>query len=843
MPCPRGAARLAFADLTMSAHTIARSAAPRVHRPAAGGAAVTLAFALALVAGGEGSLRAASAALLQDRDPAAGAGTAPTSRRADELLAQLEHLDPARRADAFRALVAEGEPAVRRALEAPWPASSWARRLRVELFAAHPLPELLPRLLPRAADAAAEVRRALAEALGARELFAASSEREHALATLLDDAEADVRAAALKALAAIDRAAAADELVRAVRQGTRTARVELLRALASLRSARPLVLDLRRSLAPGDREARLELAYAIGGAAVHALGARRLDELVDCIAADLGSADADLRAGGEFALRSLDAELRAALAWEELAGALDRLARLVPHRSSPLRRASVLRAFDPLERWPRGAEELVASWRRRWPEERTVEGREALFRGALALGLGALLRGEHTASVEHFLAAASAIEVALRRLPSDRWGGWPLESALLDTSAEEDPLEIDPELWDQELAQRGLEQRRPAHHFDLLQRELLREAARARLFAALAAALDPSVPLDPVVEVGAAFELLFEGYMVSVAIEGFSFRARERLPTFGENLDLVFEGETGLYELLYALARRGRTAELPSALRRFATAIEAQGAWAARELAAPRGFEEEPEVLDIESFVRFRRRNPSRFRMVWAQLLLDSCGDPDAARAVYEEAIRGYGLAGRDWPWAARMEAQAVQGLASCHMARRDPDAVERALARGLSRLEELERSLVRADGPGAGDWLRPDLAALYVSRAVNENVLRGRPDAGLRHIRRALELDPSDFNWVLAACYEARAGNAAEARAILSRVPPQPSMAYNRGCTLALLGAADEAFEWLATDLRENHLSEASKRQQSRWAWGDPDLRGLLRDPRFEALYGPETR
>jgi HEAT repeat protein len=822
----------------MPALPIARTSASGARGPAA----LSGLIAIALVASGGRSVRAASL-LPQDRDPVRSAGAAPSPGSREELLEPLGHLDPARRAEAFRALAAEGEPAVRLALDSSCTVSPWARRLRIELFAAHPVPDLLPRLLPRAADPAAEVRRALAEALGARELFAAPSERERALGALLDDPEPEVRAAALRALAAIDRPEAAEELVRAQRGGSRVARVELLRALASLRSARPLLLDLRRSLAPGDREARLELAYAIGGAAVHARGARRLDELVDVIAADLGAADADLRAGGEFALRSLDAELRAALAWEELEGALLRLARLAPHRSAPLQRAAVLRAFDPLGRWPRGAEELVAGWRRRWPDERTTEGREALFRGALALGLGELLRGDHAAAMAHFGACASAIEVALRRSPSDRWGGWPLESGLVESSEEEDPLEIDPELWDEEIARRGLERRRPAHHFDLVQRELLREAARARLLVALAACLAPSAAVDPEAEVGAAFELLLEGYMLSVAIEGFSFRVRERLPTFGENLDLVFEGETGLYELLYALARRGRTAELPAALRRFAAAIEAQGAWAAREVAAPRGFEEEPEVLDIESFVRFRRRNPSRFRMVWAQLLLDSCGDPDAARAVYEEAIRGYGLATRDWPWAARLEAQAVQGLASCHMARRDPDAVEQALARGLARLEELERSLVRADGPGAGDWLRPDLAALHVSRAVNENVLRGRPDLGLRHIRRALELDPSDFNWVLAACYEARAGNAAEARAILSRVPPQPSMAYNRGCTLALLGAADEAFVWLATDLRENHLSEASQRQQARWAWGDPDLRGLLADPRFEALYGPEPR
>ncbi|MBK9383551.1 MAG: hypothetical protein IPN34_01830 [Planctomycetes bacterium] len=695
----------------------------------------------------------------------------------------------------------------------------------------------------RRADSAAEVRRAVADALGARELFGSGVEREAWLLELVEDLEPDVRRSARQALAAIDRPAAAEALARAYRGAVRHARVDLLRALSSLRSARPLLLELRRRVAPSDRAARLELAYALGGAALHAQSTGRLDELVDTIAAELGAADAELRAGGEFAVRSLDFELRAALQWEPLEQALARLVECVPQRALPLQRLAVLRAFDPAGRHPQGAESAVELWRSRWPDARFTEGREARLQGGLALGLGALLREQHELAARHFHAVASEVGVALLRSPADRWGGWAVEGVIRAEGEEEESFFFDPELWEEEIARRGLERRRPVHHFDLVQRELVREEARARFFAALVACLDPGVAVDPAEEMRTALERLLEGYALSVAIEGFSFRSQERLPNFGENVDLVFEGETGLYELLYALARRGRTGELPAALERFAAHFEAQGAWAARELASPRGYAEEPEVLDLDTFVRYRRRNPSRFRLVWAQLLLDSCGSPDAAQRVYASAIEGYGAATRDWPWAARLEAQAVQGLASCHMARRDSDAVELALARGLARLEDLQRTLERTDGPGGGDWLRADLAALWVSRAVNENVLRGDPAQGMAHIRRALELDPSDFNWVLAACYHARAGRAEEARAILARVPPQPAMAYNRGCTLALLGAAEEALVWLEVDLRENHLSAASKQQQASWAWGDPDLRGLHGDPRFEALYGPRSR
>lgn len=765
-----------------------------------------------------------------------------------QLLRQLEDSDPARRAAAFRQLADRGASAVISALTPPLPSAVNARCLRVALFLRSPDPTAWPALGPWRKDDSAAVRRVVAEALGARTLFSVGEEREAWLRDLGEDPDVGVRTAARKALVAIDREASARALIALAERSFGTERVEFLRYLTQLRSARPFLLDLRTRYARRDLAAHLEIAYALGGASLYAEAAERLDELVDRLAEDLNAADPAFRDAGAFALRTLDAELRAALAWPTLERQLERLALVSLGHPLPLQRLAVLRAFElgtgsPESALPGGVDGVLDVWARRCPDVRLAAGRDLGVQRGIIKGIHELLAGNHAAAVSALQSTSSAVDVALRRWPSDRWGGWPQDAVRLPSSEaeqEEQPF-FDFELWDEEIAKRGLERRRPIFHFDLVQRDLLREDARARLIAVFVACLDPSVTVDPEEEARVAMERLLEAYALSVAIEGNSFREQERLPNFGENIDLVLDGETGLYELWYALARRGRFAELPAALSRFAAAIEAQGPWAAREIASPRGYETEPEVLDIDSFVRYRRRNPSRFRIVWGQLLNDTCGEPEAAMRVYREAMEGYAAATRDWTWAARLQAQAVLGLANCHMAQRDADAVSAALEHGLTQLEALRAALERSGGPHAGDWLHADMASLYVSLAVNENVLRKRPERGMAHMRRALELDASDFNWVLSACYLARVGEHEEARAVLARIPPQPAMAYNRGCTLALLGDRDAALHWLAIDLQENHLSAASKAQQSRWAWDDPDLEALRGDPGFQELYGPK--
>ena len=92
----------------------------------------------------------------------------------------------------------------------------------------------------------------------------------------------------------------------------------------------------------------------------------------------------------------------------------------------------------------------------------------------------------------------------------------------------------------------------------------------------------------------------------------------------------------------------------------------------------------------------------------------------------------------------------------------------------------------------------------------------------------------------MLYACYRARSGRAAEARAALTGVQPSPAVFYNLACTYALLGDQDTAIDFLQRELEENHPTPASLERQKAWAAGDPDLASLRENPRFQRLVRP---
>ena len=92
----------------------------------------------------------------------------------------------------------------------------------------------------------------------------------------------------------------------------------------------------------------------------------------------------------------------------------------------------------------------------------------------------------------------------------------------------------------------------------------------------------------------------------------------------------------------------------------------------------------------------------------------------------------------------------------------------------------------------------------------------------------------------VLLACYRARAGRGAEARAALRDVPVSPLNYYNLGCTWALLGERELALDFLKRDFDEMRTSPGSREHQKQWAKNDPDLASLHDDPRFQALVRP---
>ena len=169
------------------------------------------------------------------------------------------------------------------------------------------------------------------------------------------------------------------------------------------------------------------------------------------------------------------------------------------------------------------------------------------------------------------------------------------------------------------------------------------------------------------------------------------------------------------------------------------------------------------------------------------------------------------------------------------------PREAETALLRGATRLQGI---LDRLEEVGASEAsMRPyrdQLASAWVSLAVNANVRLGEPKRALEFYEKAYALKQDAFMRVLLACYRARSGHAAEARALLASVTPTPPLYYNLACTYALLGDADQAFHWLRLELAPGRMEPAALARQKQWARQDPDLVSLRGLPEFERLLAP---
>jgi tetratricopeptide (TPR) repeat protein len=169
-----------------------------------------------------------------------------------------------------------------------------------------------------------------------------------------------------------------------------------------------------------------------------------------------------------------------------------------------------------------------------------------------------------------------------------------------------------------------------------------------------------------------------------------------------------------------------------------------------------------------------------------------------------------------------------------------EPRAAETELLKAVDRLQALEDLLRERDAPQrAIDAVRNQRANALVSLAVNANVRMGDPARALVHFEAAWALRQDEFLRVLLACYRARSGRAAEARAAIATVAPGPGNYYNLACARALLGERDVALRWLEKELRENHAPGGGLERQKAWARKDPDLASLRDDPRFIELVG----
>ncbi len=184
--------------------------------------------------------------------------------------------------------------------------------------------------------------------------------------------------------------------------------------------------------------------------------------------------------------------------------------------------------------------------------------------------------------------------------------------------------------------------------------------------------------------------------------------------------------------------------------------------------------------------------------------------------------------------------ARAESAVGSAWMDLNEPKQAQEVLLRALDRVELLGRELQeRGVGPRVETRLRAEQSSLLVALAVNANVKLKDSARALEYFERAWALRQDDFLRVLLACYRARAGRTAEARAILQGMPESPGNFYNLACTWALLGDLDLALEYLRREFEQLGSSSGVLQRQQAWAAGDPDLAALHGDARFWELLG----
>jgi tetratricopeptide (TPR) repeat protein len=187
-----------------------------------------------------------------------------------------------------------------------------------------------------------------------------------------------------------------------------------------------------------------------------------------------------------------------------------------------------------------------------------------------------------------------------------------------------------------------------------------------------------------------------------------------------------------------------------------------------------------------------------------------------------------------------RAMARAETALGSALMDENSPGEADTVLTSALTRLEAIAGELAKQNNTQGAALIRSQTANVLVSLAVNANVKLRQPEKAVAYFERAYALEQNDFMRVLLACYRARAGRSAEARAALRDVPVSPANYYNLGCTWALLGERELALDFLKRDFDELRSSGGSRERQKQWAKSDPDLDSLRDDPRFQALVRP---
>lgn len=752
-------------------------------------------------------------------------------------------LDPARAARALASARAGGPAAAERALDGFAAAGVAERRLRARVLRAEHGPDQWLRILALTADPDAFVRTEIARALGRPgPTDALRAERVRELARLAgDDADASVRAASRTGLAAL---AATDELARLADRAPGVERAALLIALAGL----PEAHEAARSRLRTDDD---ELVLAARLAAEGASGADE-DEV-------LARIQAALARGSDGAEAALERYVRRLVQQGGEERALAALARLDDAVACALRaRLALTRAGDPAAALT-AARELVAA---QSPSEGASDAARRRSRAARLSTCARIALGAEDTGLE--LAAARAEIRAQLALRADRAGPDTAAEhvALLDEAAQI-------ELCDavRVLAAASVTAAEPDASlvvdaaFALHRAALLAQAVATRAELSTADGLDrvlgdadsavelvldaePSPQLDATRQIALRMAL---GRALATAagpeIVGF-----EALPDVDvgtrnvrrlELLEEVLRADLERAQVRHARAalaveraRAERPGGAPAALQQaeLESRLLLQSAW--MDLGTLANGDETP-LAD--------QRSASWFALTTARRLREAGRGPEArvllARA--REDLDASGAAQR-WLWGIELVAEIEAATGASYTDDEEPQRAEIELLRAVERLQALENLLRERGAPERVlELVRNQRANALVSLAVNANVRMGQPERALEHFEAAWALRQDEFLRVLLACYRARSGHAAEARAALATVAPGPGTYYNLACAWALLGERDTALRWLEKELRENHAPGGGLERQKAWARKDPDLASLRDDPRFQVLVG----
>ncbi|HET6201771.1 MAG TPA: HEAT repeat domain-containing protein [Planctomycetota bacterium] len=734
----------------------------------------------------------------------AGAGFAPAQRPpADEgfwlwLVERLESPDDEARENAFQSLLKEGEGAAARVLEGFETASPRARLLRARVVRRTGDSSVLEAVRARLSDPDPEVRREWADFLGRAELPRATvRERVADLDRLARDFDPEVARSAFESLRRLDHPESARVLASLAGSRDPGLRRAAARALAEMPSGRGHLLDLALRVEVEDPALLFELLPRLGAALAALEGKGTLpapEPALSLFGRHWVDADPEVRSsawrgfsawvGGLTALR-LPEPATSHLEWMEANGG----------DSLPLLDALVIQHLY-VTRDDAAAVRWIERLRRAALVEGGIVGRAAAARAHLFQGLLDLLAGRAAAADAAFCRSSEVLERARRDDPAvgPARGGQP-EGAL------------------------GLLEMR---------RRLGGEASYAwravRLHAlrAVNAMLHPDVAglRTPEEEFRAALERLRDE-----AAEG-----REgKLP-----LDPVLTDRTGPIDVLTdLLVPRGRAAEAGAVFREMAALLSRLRPAEFLFVGKGEGKGEPPDGPPEPSFPQVE---PSELPILLADFEERVLGDRPEALRILERLIEIQRRHGSLGVLHLRVALERRGGLLM--RLRRGDEAKESLLS--AARILETLRDRAASQGLLDEEAQRNEqLAGLFSTLAVNENVVRGDREASIAYRKKALELEPSDFHRLLFACQLARDGKAEEAREAIAEVVPGPGINYNLACVHALLGDVETAFEYLRRDFEEKRSGGESWEADREWAWSDPDLKGLRADARFREIVG----